>query len=380
MSQYIIRRLLLVIPTIIGVSLLVTALLRLFPGDAVDLLVADTAVTGGPTALKAVADQELRKQGIDPGKASFGDRIKVETALIDGQLAKDGVDPASATEAQRQSARNALAFGLYKDEYRAKLGLDKNYFEQWWSWSVNALQGDFGQSIQGGKSVSTELKSRIPVSLELGLIALVTALLVALPVGVIAAVRQDSWLDYVTRSFAIAMLALPSFFLATMIIVFASRWFDYSFPFFYKSLWSDPSSNLQLMLAPGIILGFALAGGIMRLTRAQMLEVLRQDYMRTARAKGLASRTVIMRHGIRNAFIPVVTVIGIQIPVLIGGSLVLEQIFGIPGISQYFFAAIRARDFPPVIGVNIVVALVIVLSNVLVDVAYATLDPRIRFS
>jgi peptide/nickel transport system permease protein len=380
MTQYVIRRLLLVIPTIIGVSLLVTALLRLFPGDAVDLLVADTAVTGGPNALKSLTDRRLSEQGVDPAQASFADRVAVENSLVDRQLQREGLDPATATDAQRQSARNTLAFNLYKDEYRARLGLDKNYLEQWWDWSTRAVRGDLGESVQGGRSVSSELKNRLPVSIELGMIALVTALVVALPVGVLAAVRQDSWLDYVTRSAAIAMLALPSFFVATMAIILASRWFGYSFPFFYKSLTDDPIENLKLMLAPGIILGFAIAGGVMRLTRAQMLEVMRQDYIRTARAKGLAGGAIILRHGVRNAFIPVVTVIGIQIPVLIGGSLVLEQIFGIPGVSQYFFAAIRARDFPPVIGVNIVVALVIVLSNLVVDVAYAVLDPRIRYA
>ena len=380
MRQYIVRRLLLVIPTLIGVSLLVTGLLRLFPGDAVDILVADTAITGGPNALKATTDEQLRRRGINPDTAAQEQRTAIENDLVDRQLRAEGIDPANASAAQRQSARNTLAFNLYKNEYRARLGLDKNYIEQWWDWSTGVIRGDFGVSIQGGRPVGEELRKRVPVSAELGLIAMLTSLLVALPVGVLAAVKQDSWLDYLTRSSAVAMLALPSFFLATMVIVFASRWFGYSFPFFFKGLFTSPGENLQLMLAPGIILGFALAGGIMRLTRAQMLEVMRQDYMRTARAKGLSAGSVILRHGIRNAFIPVVTVIGIQVPVLIGGSLVLEQIFGIPGISQYFFAAIRARDFPPVIGVNIIVALVIVLSNVVVDITYALLDPRIRFS
>jgi peptide/nickel transport system permease protein len=145
-------------------------------------------------------------------------------------------------------------------------------------------------------------------------------------------------------------------------------------------VWEDPATNLELVLPPAIILGFGLSGTLMRLTRAQMLEVLRQDYMRTARAKGLATRVSITRHAMRNAFIPVITVIGLQVPVLVGGSLVLEQIFGIPGVARYFFESISQRDFPPIIGVNMVVAFTIILANLIVDVLYASLDPRIRFA
>jgi peptide/nickel transport system permease protein len=260
------------------------------------------------------------------------------------------------------------------------MGLDKTYVEQWWSWATGMLRGDFGSSIVGGRPVAAELKRRIPASVELGVLALMTSIVVAIPIGVLSAVRQDSAIDYTTRSMAIAMLALPSFFVATIVIALAARLFNYSFPIFYKDIWEDPVENLKLVLVPALILGFSLSGQLMRLTRAQMLEVMRQDYMRTARAKGLRERAAIVHHAVRNAFIPVVTVIGLQIPVLIGGSLVLEQIFGIPGVSRYLFESIIRRDFPPIIGINIVVAATIVFANLVVDVLYGYLDPRIRFS
>jgi len=380
MTQYITRRLLLMIPTLIGVSLLITALLRLLPGDAVDILVTENAVGGGSQVFKEMVDQKLRAGGIDPVQAGFGDRIKVENELIGAQLKKDGIDFAKANDAQKQQARQDIAFNAYKDKIRAELGVDKNYIEQWWDWATDMLRGDFGTSIVGSRPVGDELKRRIPASIELGVLALLTSLIVALPVGIISAVRQDGLVDYGTRSFAIAMLALPTFFVATIVIAVAARVFDYSFPIFYKDPWVDPVANLKLVLPPALILGFSLSGQLMRLTRAQMLEVMRQDYMRTARAKGLRERVAVLRHGVRNAFIPVVTVVGLQVPVLIGGSLVLEQIFGIPGVARYLFESIIRRDFPPIIAVNVVVAFAIVFANLVVDVAYGYLDPRIRFA
>lgn len=380
MTPYIARRLLLMIPTLIGVSLLITALLRLLPGDAVDILVTENSVGGGSQAFKEIVDQKLIASGVDPIQAGFGERIKIENELIEGQLKREGIDPAKATDAQKQAARNTVSFDTYKNKIRAALGLDRNYIEQWWSWATGIARGDFGTSIVGGRPVGAELKRRIPASIELGVLALITSAVVALPVGVLSAVKQDSAIDYATRSFAIAMLALPSFFVATIVIALTARLLNYSFPIFYKDLWKDPAENLKLVLVPALILGFSLSGTLMRLTRAQMLEVMRQDYMRTARAKGLRERVAIMRHGMRNAFIPVVTVIGLQVPVLIGGSLVLEQIFGIPGVARYLFESIIRRDFPPIIGINIVVAFTIVLANLVVDIMYAYLDPRIRFA
>jgi peptide/nickel transport system permease protein len=380
MTMYVVRRLVLMVPTVIGVSLLITALLRLLPGDAVDILVTENAIGGGSQAFKEIVDKRMVAAGIDPVQAGFGDRIKYENELIAAQLKDEGIDFTKATEAQKQAARNTISFDTYKNQIRSQLGLDKNFFEQWWSWVTGAIRGDFGTSIVGSRPVGDELKRRIPASVELGSLALLTSLIVALPIGVISAIRQDTAIDYLTRSFAIAMLALPSFFVATIVIALAARWFNYSFPIFYRDFWKDPAQNLELVIVPALILGFSLSGTLMRLTRAQMLEVMRQDYMRTARAKGLRERAAVVRHGVRNAFIPVVTVVGLQIPVLIGGSLVLEQIFGIPGVARYLFESIIRRDFPPIIAINVVVCLAIVVANLIVDVMYAYLDPRIRYT
>ena len=209
---------------------------------------------------------------------------------------------------------------------------------------------------------------------------MIVSIVIALPIGVISAVKQDKALDYVARGGAISMLALPSFFLATIIIAVASRWGNYSFPLFFKKLTESPKENLELIWVPAVLLGIGLSGTLMRLTRAQMLDVLRQDYMRTARSKGLTDRTTVIRHGVRNALIPIVTIIGLQVPVLVGGSLVLEQIFGIPGIALYLYTAILNRDFPVIIAVNMIIAVVIVFANLFVDLTYAVLDPRIRLS
>ncbi len=380
MTQYVIRRLLLTIPTLLGVSLLVTAFMRMLPGDAVDILTDNNGLQGRDEVLKASVDAGLVKEGKNPLTAAFQDKKRIEDGLVDGQLNRDGFDPATATPAQRDAAKNSFARNAYKDEIRARLGLDKNYFHQWFSWVTHAMRGDLGVTLAGGRPIGPELRQRIPTSIELGLLGMLVSLVIALPVGVISAVKQDTPIDYVARSGAIGMLAIPSFFLATLVIIAASRWFNYSFPFFFNKLWDDPKKNLELLWMPSVILGIGLSGTIMRLTRAQMLEVLRQDYMRTARAKGLASHTAVIRHGVRNALIPVVTIIGLQIPVLVGGSLVLEQIFGIPGVARYLFTAINNRDFPVIIAVNMLFAVVIVFSNLAVDLTYAVLDPRIKYT
>jgi len=380
MAQYIVRRLLLMIPTLIGVSLVVTGLLRLLPADAVDVLVAGGEVQGGGEAFKELVDKRLVADGKNPASATITDKARAENALIAEQLKREGQDPETTNQSLRQAAKNTLALNAYKDNIRARLGLDKNYVDQWSSWAFNALRGDLGTSIIGSRPVSDELKRRIPVSIELGVLGMLISVVIALRLGVASAVKQDGPIDYGMRSLAIAALAIPSFFLATIIIAVASRFWNYSFPIKYEELWNDPKTNLELVLVPAFILGIGLSGTLLRLTRAQMLEVLRQDYIRTARAKGLASRSVVVRHAVRNAFVPIVTVIGLQVPVLVGGSLVLESIFGIPGVARYLFESISNRDFPAVIGVNMLVAFVIVFTNLVVDVLYAVLDPRVRLA
>jgi peptide/nickel transport system permease protein len=366
------------IPTLVGVSLLVTAFVRLLPGDAVDILTSNNEFQGRDQMFGDILRARLTKEGIDPLNPPFQDKKRVENAIVDEQLRRDGRDPATATPEQRESAKNTLSLNAYKDEIRKRLGVDKNYVQQWWSWVTNAVQGDFGVTLAGGRPIGPELKQRIPTSIELGVLGMLVSLIIAIPIGVISAVKQDTATDYAARSSAIAMLAIPPFFLATLFILFAARLFDYSFPYFFQKVWDDPKANFELLWAPSVILGIGLSGTLMRLTRAQMLEVLRQDYIRTARSKGLAGRTTVIRHGLRNALIPIVTIVGLQVPVLVGGSLVLEQIFGIPGVARYLFEAINVRDFPVIIAVNMLFAVVIVFSNLAVDLTYAALDPRIR--
>ncbi len=380
MATYITRRLLLVIPTLLGVSLLVTGMLQLLPADAVDVLTAGAEIQGGGESFKALVDQKLRDDGKDPATVGAIDRARAQKTFIDAELRNEGIDPAKATDPQRTEALNTVSRNAFKDGIREKLGLDKNFIEQWGSWLGDAVRGDLGTSLLGSVKVNDELGRRIPVSLELGLIALFVSIVVALPLGVLSAVKQDGWPDYILRSFAIGMIAVPSFFLATLVIALSSRWWNYSFPVFYKDIWDDPAQNLELVVIPAIILGIGLSGTLLRLTRAQMLEVLRQDYIRTARAKGLAGHRVVIGHAVRNAFIPIITVIGLNIPVIVGGSLVLETIFGIPGVAQYLFLSIFSRDFPAIIGVNMIVAATIVLINVAVDVSYAILDPRVKLA
>jgi len=313
MQRYIIQRLILLVPTIIGVSILVSGLIRLIPG--------------GPETL----------------------------------FCQEG-----CSEQQRQ-------------EILKSLKLDKPFPVQYVTWFGNALRGDLGESFQNKRDVSADIKTRLPVTFQLGAMAMIIAMCIALPVGVISAIRQDSFLDYFARSLSIALLSIPSFWLATLIIAYGGKQYNWAPPLTYKSFLASPVDNLTITLLPAVILGAALSGTVMRLTRAQMLEVMRQDYIRTAWSKGLRERTVILRHGIRNAFIPVVTLIGLQVPVLVGGSVILEQIFNIPGIGRYLVSAIGLRDFPIIQGVVLVVASTIVLTNLLVDLSYSLLDPRVRY-
>ena len=236
--------------------------------------------------------------------------------------------------------------------------------------------------------MGAELKERLPATIELGVLALSVSLIIAVPVGVLAALRQDSWLDYVTRSSAIGFLAIPSFWLATLVIVLPSKWWGVAPPIQYVDLWVDPWENLKIMLfpfgkfvpvGPAIILGVGISGAVLRLTRTQMLEVLRQDYIRTARSKGLRERTVLVRHALRNALIPVITVIGLQLPIIIGGTVLLESIFNVPGLGRYLVRSLGSLDYPVVQGINLLVAAAVVSSNLVVDVTYAYLDPRIRY-
>jgi len=314
MGRYVFQRLLLVIPTLLGVTIFVSLLVRFIPGGAAAAFCAE-----GCTAEQSAAIEK-------------------------------------------------------------SLGLDRPWPVQYVEWVGNALQGDLGEGFQNRRSVMDDIKTRLPVTMQLGIMAMIIGLLIALPVGIISAIRQDSLIDYIARSSAIAWLSLPSFWLGTLIIAYGGKYFGWAPPLTYKSFLESPGENLTITLIPALLLGAALSGTVMRLSRTQMLEVMRQDYIRTAWSKGLKERTIIARHAIRNAFIPVITVIGLQIPILVGGSVIVETIFNVPGIGRYLVTAINQRDYPIIQGVNLVVATVVVLTNVVVDVSYSVLDPRVRYS
>ncbi|MGH2585262.1 MAG: ABC transporter permease [Dehalococcoidia bacterium] len=314
MTRYMIQRLLLAVPTLLGVTIFISLLVRFIPGGAAAAFCAE-----------------------------------------------------GCTVEQVQ-------------EIERSLGLDRPWPQQYVDWLGGAFQGDLGESFQNRRAVADDILTRLPVTIQLGLMAMIIGLLIALPIGIISAIRQDTMIDYIARSAAVAWLSVPSFWIGTLIIAYAGKYWGWAPPLTYKSFLESPVDNLTITLLPALILGAALSGTVMRLSRAQMLEVLRQDYIRTAWSKGLKERTVISRHAIRNAFIPVITVVGLQVPILVGGSVIVETIFNVPGIGRYLVTAINQRDYPIIQGVNLVVATVVILTNVVVDVSYSLLDPRVRYS
>lgn len=316
MRRYVFRRLLALLPTLILASIIVFVTVRLIPGDVIEMMLSQNDVS---------ADKMTRDQVI------------------------------------------------------ATLGLDKPMWQQYFHWiSAIVMHGDLGNSLWQGTPVTEQLRARLPVTFELGFIAMLVGLIIALPVGVYSAIRQDTAGDYLARSFSILLLAVPSFWLGTMLVVFPSIWWGWSPPIEYVPFSESPSANLSQMLLPGIVLGAALSAITMRMTRTMMLEVLRQDYIRTAWAKGLSEPLVIVRHALRNALIPVVTLLGLQAPLLIGGAVIIEQVFVIPGMGQLLLDAVQQRDYPIVTGVFLVVGLAVMLINLVVDLSYGFLDPKVR--
>lgn len=316
MTQYIIRRSLMAVPTILLVMFATFMLLRMVPGNLVEIMLAENPY------------------------ATEQDRIDLEQ----------------------------------------QLGLDEPVPLQFVKWVGNALKGDLGESPWTTRPVTEELKGRLPVTLEFGFLGILIGLVIALPIGVWSAMRQDTMSDYVGRSFAILALSVPTFFLALLLVIFPQMWFGWAPPLLYVP-WADgPVQHVWYFFWPALLLGLNLAGGVMRLTRTMMLEVLRQDYIRTAWSKGMRERVVIMRHGLRNAMIPVITVIGLQVSVAIGGTIILETIFNMPGVGRYFVSAVFQRDYPSVQGVVLVLAIVVIFVNLLVDILYGVIDPRIRYS
>jgi len=269
-----------------------------------------------------------------------------------------------------------------KHQVRHDLGLDKPLLTQYVQYVGGLFKGDLGDSYITKRPVVTEFKTRMPPSVELGLLSLLVALVVSLPVGIISAIRQDTWLDYVLRFVSILGLAIPAFYLGVLLLIFVFKGFDWAPPLTttaYQNIWEDPSQNLKQMVLPAIAGGLALGAGMMRLLRSQLLEVLRQDFVRTAWAKGLRERTIIFRHVLKNALIPVFTFAGLEIGVLFSGEIVLEWMFSIPGMGVYTVMAIKQSDFPAAQGVVLVVATALVATNLLVDLTYGWLDPRVRY-
>jgi peptide/nickel transport system permease protein len=242
------------------------------------------------------------------------------------------------------------------------------------------LHGDLGESIFLGGSVRDHIFQRLPVTLEIGILAILIALLISFPIAIYSAIRQDTIGDYVARSIAILLISVPSFWVGIMVVVFPSIWWGWSPPIINISLWDDPIGNLKMYILPAAILGMAINGVNMRLTRTMMLEVVREDYIRTAYAKGLTERIVVLRHALKNALIPVITVIGLNVPVVVGGSVIIEQIFALPGMGRLAIEAAFLRDYPVIVGVTLVFSLFVLVIILLTDLSYAFLDPRIRYS
>lgn len=267
------------------------------------------------------------------------------------------------------------------ERVRQELGLHRSYAEQYvdWMWRILCC-GDMGISYWTKRPVAEEVAVRVPVTVELAVLSMVVAVLIGVPAGIIAALRADHPLDYAARFSATIGLAIPNFWLGTILVVFLGLWLGYTPPLGYASLFQDPLKNLQQMYLPALTLGTAFAASSMRMTRTQMLEVLRQEYMLTATAKGLPDRVVVVRHALRNALIPVVTVTGLQMAVLLGGSVVVESVFTLPGLGTSTVQAITLRDYPQIQANVLFIALILVVSNLVVDILYAWIDPRIRYS
>ncbi len=271
------------------------------------------------------------------------------------------------------------AYGKDLDDLRAKLGLDRPLAVQYGVWLGEVARGRLGESLWTRQPVVTELIRRLPITLMLGTIALAVSIVIGVPIGVLSAVRQDGAADFVARSGAILGLSIPPFVLAIVAILLPAIWWGWT-PLVSFTEWSkDPITYVVQFLLPSFILGVASAAGIMRLTRAQLLEVLRHDYVRTAWAKGLRERVVVLKHSLKNALIPVVTVLGLQVAQIAGGSVVIETVFSIPGTGQFLVDAISQRDYPVIQGINLVIVATIVACNLAVDLLYAVLDPRIRY-
>ena len=317
MRAYVIRRLLLIIPTLFILSVLVFLSVRFIPGDIVDMMVA--------------------------------------------------------------SDMNFM-YGVDREVVLRALGLDVPVYVQYGRWLEGIfLHGTLGNSLLGAWTVEERILGRLPVTLEIGFLAIVIGLVLGVPIGIYSAVRQDTAADYVGRTVAIFGLATPNFWLGIMVMIYPAIWWGWAPPMRLIPLSDDLLGNLEMFIIPSLILGTALSASTMRMTRTMMLEVLRQDYIRTAWSKGLRERVVVMRHAIKNALIPVVTLIGLQLPVVVGGAVIMENIFNLPGLGRLMLTALSDRDYPVISGINLFFATVVVAINLVIDLIYGYLDPRVRY-
>jgi peptide/nickel transport system permease protein len=263
---------------------------------------------------------------------------------------------------------------------RADLGLDRPMHAQYFDWIGGiVLRGDFGRSYWTRQPILEEFVRRFPVTLELALLTILVSVVIGIVIGIVSAARQDSAADYVGRILAILALSVPYFGLAVVVVVVPSIWFRWTPVWTYVSFTADPLENLKIMAVPALVFGVTRAGPIMRIMRSAMLDVLRQDYIRTAWSKGLSERRIVVRHALKNALIPVISLIGLQLPLYIGGSVIIEAIFRLPGVGLFFFEALSKLDYPVVQSVNLIIAAMVVGLNLLIDLSYAFLDPRIRY-
>lgn len=314
MRDYILRRLLMLIPVLLGISLSVFLIMQLVPGDVVSGI------------LGIEQTPELRMM------------------------------------------------------WEKKLGLDQPVHMQYLNWMGNVLRGNFGESFRTGAPVFPEIISRFQITAELAVLASFTALFIALPLGIISALKRNQPIDKGVRVAALLGVSVPSFASATLLILFLSKAFGYFTPVKYVSFLQSPGTNLEIMVLPAFILGASMAGSLMRMTRSSILEVMRQDFIKAVRAKGATERITIFRHALKNGSIPIITLVGMQMGSLLGGTVVIEQIFSIPGLGQYVLTGISQRDYPVVQGGVLFIAFVYVIINLLVDILYTYVDPRIQYT
>lgn len=266
-----------------------------------------------------------------------------------------------------------------REAFRAEHGLDHGAVEQYLNWLASALTGDFGTSFRTGFSVASEFLLRLPVTMEIVVLSFTFTTIFGIGGGVLAAVRQDTYWDYVIRVVAVLGISVPTFLTLTLLLIFPARWFSYAPPFGATDFLDNPVDNLRLFIPPTLLLAIGASSGLIRLTRTAMLDVLRQDYIRTARGKGLPERTVISRHAVKNALPTIVTLVGIQFSFLLAGSIILEHIMALPGLGTWVLGAIQSKDYPIVLMFSLYASVTLMLITLLVDLLYAVMDPRIRY-